>query len=158
MNNSDKDKITRALLGVLLPMSNSINQLLDLVEKEKSLKEMTLEDRGLLKSLTELNVTTGKAIKIMKDNIEDENLNELIYRALSPIVDSVGIFLYLLEERIGIEHADNEKEYTRLLKTLGDDRLPVYSVENAVDFLFKGTKSLAEVVDYITSDTYSSGD
>ncbi|MHA6530166.1 hypothetical protein [Paenibacillus sp. BAC0078] len=121
-------------------LSNSVNQILDHISKEK------YQNKELLSKLAVLNSNFNfLEIEELEDfDAESRELYKRYVEGLGLLIDGVGKFLVLIADEIGFPERVKASR----------DRLSTQeiSTQSAIDDLFNGSKIIASVVEEATGD------
>ncbi|AWK47312.1 hypothetical protein V9W62_14915 [Bacillus velezensis] len=136
MSKELKETIADALLEILPPLTNSVN---DMINATKDAENSNKISRELLLKVGKLSIHTKKFMAPVRSYL-DPNITKSEYalfdtwiQALENLNESVEIFLYLIEK-------DSEGEEISVDKK-------GYELNDAVDFLFKASRNIADLVD-----------
>ena len=155
-----KEKTTITLLNLMIALSEIVNELLEATNGETIRNEDFITKLySLSLKLQEASDASSVLLKEYTSTMDTDK--ELTYKDLEPLAlnneavevlnISVNIFLWILIKEIEKEgnQINIDEESMNLIKRLQSKGIE-YNIETAVEYLFRGSKKIADLVDLLT--------
>lgn len=148
MSENLKDDLIENLVKLVPSISDAVNEILAITQNNNvnvsysKLLEQIVELNGLL--AVALNVTE-QGLKKLNDEDSDTKIYSTFFEAIKSFSKSIEVFIVLISKEYGKK---NIKRRSRLQKEIKSDGKS-YDLESAVDYLFRGSKSLADTIELI---------